>query len=104
MSECLIARQALDHTSFLHRSRGYTPAKSMDLQIMQRDLRPLPHNVTCAVRLCRKSLMIITTSPLRWAFVLRHFPCINPICVATIRSEMDGVIPNRAGLTQDSAG
>ena len=104
MSERLIASQALDHTFFYKNCRGQTFAKSIDLQIMQRDLQQLPHNLSCSVRLCRKSLNSITTSPSRRSFVLRHFPCIIPICVTTNRSEMEGVMPKRAGLTQDSAG
>jgi hypothetical protein len=48
--------------------------KSIDLQIMQRKLQALPYNLFCSIRLCRKSLIFITTSHV---FVLRHFPCIT---------------------------
>ena len=71
---------------------------------MQRDLQPLPYNLPCSARLYRKSLIFITASPWRRSFVLRHFPCICPVCVTTSRSEMEGVMSNKAGLTQDSAG
>ena len=47
-------------------------AKNFDLQILQRTLQVLSHNLSSTVRLCRKSLMFATTSH---SVVVRHYPC-----------------------------
>ena len=39
-----------------------TSRASTDLQIMQRDLQPLPYNLSCSARLCRKSLIFIAAA------------------------------------------
>src|SRR3970282_1647139 len=80
---------------FCKNCRGHTLAKSLDLQIMQRDLQQLPHNLPCSVSLCRKSSIFITPSPSRRSIVLRHLPCSIPICVTTSRSEMERGMSNR---------
>ena len=50
----------------------YLHLKSIDLQIMQRKIQCCPHNLSCSIRLCRKSLIFISTSH---SFVLRHISC-----------------------------
>jgi hypothetical protein len=37
--------------------------KSISLQILQRDLKQLPHHYACSVRRCRKPSIFITISP-----------------------------------------
>ena len=67
------ARYAIDPSSLLQGLQISTPAKSLDLQILQRTLEVLSHNLSCPVRLFRKSLMFVTSSH---SVAMRHYPCI----------------------------
>ena len=67
------ARYLIDPSSPLQGLQIPTLAKSLDLQILQRTLQVLSHNLSSTVRPCRKSLMFVTSSH---SVVERHYSCI----------------------------
>jgi hypothetical protein len=54
--------------------------KSISLQILQRDLKQLPHHYASSVRRCRKPSIFITINPSSCDSHLRHFPCSTSVC------------------------
>lgn len=78
----------------LHGKR-YHPAKIIVLQIMQRDRQWKSHPLPNPVSLPRKSSIIISTCLSTRSIILRHFPCIVPLRVATNRSEIERGMSNK---------
>lgn len=66
------AGHAIDLSSPLQALQTPTPARSLDLQILQRTLQVLSLSLLSTVHLCPKSLMFATSNHL---VVVRHYPC-----------------------------
>jgi hypothetical protein len=85
ISARLMAHQVLGYIR--KNCSGHRVVKSISLQILQRDLKQLPHHYACSVRRCRKPSIFITINPSSCDSLCGTFHAVR-LCVMTNRSEL----------------